>query len=218
MSLVQRRGRFITVEGGEGAGKSTQTGRLVEWLRGRGLTVQQTREPGGVPGAEEIRSLLVQGEPNRWHPLSETLLMYAARCEHWHRRIAPALSQGEWVVCDRFHDSSLAYQGAAHGILASDLEALFHFAAPDAHPDLTFVLDVPVDRGLERVQQRLGNENRFERMGTDFHQKVRNAFRAIAEKNPQRCQLIDGTSPPQVVWEEIEYSVSKRFFCSNEVL
>lgn len=185
------RGRFVTFEGGEGAGKSTQLTRLVEWLRGRGLSVVATREPGGAPAAEAIRRLLVEGETDRWDAVSEALLHSAARREHLRRTVWPALAAGSWVVSDRFADSTLAYQGYGHGLPRAELERLYRFVAGDFVPDLTIVLDLPVAEGLRRAAARRGGEDRYERMDHGFHERLRNGYLTIARDNPDRCAVID---------------------------
>jgi dTMP kinase len=186
------RGRFITFEGGEGAGKSTQLRRLAERLAARGLDVVPTREPGGSPGAEAIRALVLNGAADRWSPLTETLLMYAARRDHIERVIAPALARGAWVVCDRFADSTRAYQGAAGGTDPALIAALEAGVLDEARPDLTLILDLPPQAGLARAAAR-GGEMRFEAKGLAFHERLREGFLAIARDEPERCALIDAT-------------------------
>ncbi|MCH7942281.1 MAG: dTMP kinase [Proteobacteria bacterium] len=183
-------GRFITFEGGEGAGKSTQSTRLCEVLHERGLDVVGTREPGGSPGAEAIRELLVQGEPGRWDALSETLLHFAARRDHYIRTIAPALARGDWVVCDRFADSTTAYQAYGLGVEKAFVSGLYDQVLGEFAPDLTIILDLPVDQGLARSAAR-GGADRYERMDKDFHQRLRDGFLAIAQAEPERCTVID---------------------------
>ncbi len=160
------RGIFITLEGGEGTGKSTQTRRLVDRLRAEGRSVVQTREPGGSAGAEAIRKLVVAGEAERWSPRTEILLMYAARSDHLERTIRPALAAGDWVVCDRFADSSRAYQGAGGGVPPAFIEQLDAGIVADDQPDLTLVFDLPVEVGLERAFGRGLFETRFEVQGS----------------------------------------------------
>lgn len=192
MAEAAGRGRFITLEGGEGAGKSTQARRLATWLAERGIACLLTREPGGAPGAEDIRALLVTGEPGRWDAVTEALLMNAARRDHVIRTIRPALAAGRWVICDRFIDSTRAYQGDAGGVPAATLEALIDAAVEDTRPDLTVILDVPPDAGLARAHGRGGAaETRFERKGPAFHAAVREGFRRIAAADPGRCALVD---------------------------
>jgi dTMP kinase len=204
------RGRFITFEGGEGAGKSTQIGRLCERLRAQGLEVVATREPGGSPGAEALRALLVEGGADRWSPMSETLLMYAARSDHLERVVRPALDRGAWVVCDRFSDSTRAYQGAGGGVAAEVIEAIDAAVVGEDQPDLTLVFDLPVERGLERAGARAGGEARFESKGIEFHRKLREGFRNIAEARPERCVLIDADRSPDAVAEAVWSAVRSR--------
>jgi dTMP kinase len=185
------RGRFITFEGGEGAGKSTQLKRLVARLEGEGRKVVATREPGGSPGAESIRELVLNGAADRWSPTTETLLMYAARRDHIERVVRPALTRGAWVVCDRFADSTRAYQGAAGGVGPALISALEAEVLEDTRPDLTLVFDLPPDVGLQRAQARAGGEMRFESKGLAFHERLREGFLAIAAAEPARCAVID---------------------------
>lgn len=208
------RGKFITLEGGEGTGKSTQAAllavRLAERLRARGLAVTRTREPGGSPGAEAVRDLVVTGEAGRWSARTEALLMYAARSDHLERTILPALARGDWVVCDRFSDSSRAYQGAAGGAPEAFIEALDRAVVGDDQPDLTLVFDLPVDLGLERALGRGLSEARFESKGPAFHARLREAFRAIAEAHPERCVLIDASGDVDAVAERLWRAVEAR--------
>jgi dTMP kinase len=187
------RGKFITLEGGEGAGKSTQIARLADALRKAGLTVRTTREPGGSPAAETIRKLLVEGEPGRWQPMTEALLHFAARKEHLESVVLPALSAGEWVISDRFADSTLAYQGYGHRLGRAPIAALYQIAVGDFAPDLTLILDVPVEAGLARTGGRGHAEDRYERMDRAFHERVRTGFLEIARAEPGRCVVIDAT-------------------------
>ena len=187
------RGKFITLEGGEGAGKSTQIARLADALRKAGLTVRTTREPGGSPAAETIRKLLVEGEPGRWRPLTEALLHFAARKEHLDTVVLPALASGEWVICDRFADSTMAYQGYGHQLGRGPVEALYRTVVGDFAPDLTLILDIPVEAGLARTGGRAHAENRYERMDATFHERVRTGFLEIARADPGRCVVIDAT-------------------------
>ena len=192
-------GRFITLEGGEGTGKSTQAKRLAAALEKKGLAVITTREPGGSPGAEEIRNLLVQGEPGRWDALTETLLIYAARADHVKRTIGPALLADKWVISDRFTDSTYAYQGAGRGLAREIIRRVDSVVLDDFKPDLTLVLDLDVDIGLGRAGARGGPEQRFENFDRDFHQKLRQAFLDIAARSAGRCVVIDaGGSEDQV--------------------
>ncbi len=187
--------KFITFEGGEGAGKSTQLRRLAERLSVRGLEVVTTREPGGSPGAEEIRRLLVTGTPGRWDALTETLLHFAARRDHWLTTIAPALEAGRWVLCDRFADSTLVYQGYGQGLDRRVIEQLYRQVIGERQPDLTLILDVPVELGLRRAAARHGEDNRYERMDRAFHERLRAGYRELVRDVPGRCRLIDAGGP-----------------------
>lgn len=204
------RGRFITFEGGEGTGKSTQLRRLAERLSAQGRTVVATREPGGSPGGEDIRALLVNGAADRWSPVTETLLMYAARRDHIERVIAPALARGDWVVCDRFADSTRAYQGAAGGADPALIAALETHVLGDTRPDLTLILDLPVETGLARAVSRAGGETRFESKGMAFHGRLREAFLAIAKAEPERCAVIDAAGDMAAVEAAIWAAVEAR--------
>jgi dTMP kinase len=203
--------RFITLEGGEGAGKSTQGARLAAALEARGASVCLTREPGGSPGAEEIRRLLVEGEPGRWDALTETLLLFAARADHLARTIRPALAEGRWVICDRFTDSTYAYQGAGRGVDARAIAAIDAATTRSLKPGLTFILDVPVEQGLSRAGGRENAETRFERFDRGFHERLRNYFRVLAVREPDRCVLIDSTAPPDAVADAIWEVIATRF-------
>lgn len=195
------------MEGGEGAGKSTQARRLADALAGRGLEVVVTREPGGTPGAEALRTLVVTGEGDRWSPTAETLILYAARADHLDRVIRPALARGAWVVCDRFSDSTRAYQGAGGGADDALIATLDTAVVGSDQPDLTLILDVPVELGLERARSR-GGDARFEAKGPAFHARLRQAFLAIARGAPGRCVVLDGAGSPDAVfaaaWAAVE--------------
>jgi len=187
-------GRFISLEGGEGAGKSTQARRLAEVLRARGLEVVVTREPGGSEGAEAVRALLLEGAQSRWSVRSEALLFAAARADHVEKTILPAVEAGAWVLCDRFLDSSRAYQGIAGGIADAEILALHGFGSRGLLPDRTFVLEVPVTQGRARAEMRDGAAaDRFARRGDDFHSDVAAAFRRFAAHEPERFRLIDAS-------------------------
>ena len=183
---------FISFEGIDGSGKSTQARRLAGALAERGTETVLTREPGGSPGAEEIRRLLVEGGSERWSPETELLLFTAARRDHLERLIRPALARGVWVVTDRFADSTRVYQGAARADLRQLVEDL-HRLMIGLEPDLTFVIDIDPEISLRRGQARGGNEDRFEGMGLDFQRRLRDGFRALADEAPQRIRLIDGS-------------------------
>ena len=200
--------RFITFEGGEGAGKSTQVKALAARLEAAGLDVVTTREPGGSPGAEDIRKLLVEGEPGRWDVLSETLMIFAARADHALRTIKPALKRGATVICDRFSDSTYAYQGAGRGLPRETIRRIESIAIPDLKPGLTLILDLPVEEGLKRAASRRGGETRFENFDAAFHERLREAFVDIARQNPTRCVVVDATQSKEIVeakiWRTIE--------------
>jgi dTMP kinase len=204
-------GRFITLEGGEGTGKSTQVKRLAATLAARGFDTLTTREPGGSPGAEEIRKLMVEGEPGRWDPITETLLAYAARADHVARTIGPALLADSWVICDRFSDSTFAYQGVGRGVERETIRRIDSAVLDDFAPDLTLILDVDVQIGLARAMARGGLENRFEKFGTDFHEKLRQAFLDIARRNPERCKVVDASGTEEQVADQIFAAVTRRF-------
>lgn len=203
-------GRFITLEGGEGAGKSTQIARLSDWLRQKGRTVVTTREPGGSPGAEMIRKLLVEGPAERWDGTTEALLHFAARRDHLRSTVWPALKRGDWVISDRFADSTVAYQGHGHGLDRGTLERLYHVAVGEFRPDLTLILDLPIDAGLARAAARRGSETRYESLPAEFHERVRAGFLEIARREPGRCVVIDATQGIDAVTVAIVRTVSQR--------
>ncbi len=204
-------GRFITLEGGEGAGKSTQARRLAATLEAKGIKTLVTREPGGSPGAEQIRKLMVEGEPGRWDAMTETLLAYAARTDHVARTIGPALRSGTWVISDRFSDSTFAYQGVGRGLDRETIRRIDRAVLDDFAPDLTLILDLDVKLGLERALARKDSENRFEKFGAGFHEKLRQAFLDIAKRSPDRCRMIDAGGTEDQVAEAIFSAVSRRF-------
>ena len=204
------RGKFITLEGGEGAGKSTQQNRLVARLTELGVQVVATREPGGSEGAEAIRELLVNGPPDKWSATTEVLLMNAARRDHLERRIRPALERGAWVVCDRFADSTRAYQGAGGDADPALIETVERQVVGETRPDLTIILDLPVEDGLRRAAHRGGGEARFEAKGTEFHKRLRQGFLDIAAAEPGRCVVLDATAEQDVVAEEVWAIVCNR--------
>ncbi|GGF14459.1 thymidylate kinase [Aliidongia dinghuensis] len=203
-------GRFVTLEGGEGAGKSTQIKRLAERLRAAGFGVVETREPGGAPGAEEIRNLLLGGGVERWDSVTEALLMYAARRDHLVRTVWPALDQGQWVLCDRFEDSTRAYQGAGSGLDRAVIDALGKVARGPFAPDMTLILDLPVAVGRARAAARRGANDRFEQRDDAFHERVRQGFLAIAAAEPKRCAVIDASRPLDEVAAAITQEVERR--------
>ncbi len=204
------RGRFITFEGGEGSGKSTQARQLVERLRGFGLEVRLTREPGGTEGAEAIRELIVHGSADRWRPLSELCLFMAARDDHLHRAILPALTSGEWVVCDRFADSSRVYQGYAGGLGLDLVDRLQEPVLGEHMPDLTLLLDLPVEIGMARCAER-GTMARFEAKGRDYHERVRRGFLALAAMEPDRFVIVDAAGGEAEVARAVLQAVAGRF-------
>lgn len=203
-------GRFITLEGGEGAGKTTLAAGLADRLRRSGLEVIVTREPGGTPNAELLRALLVEGEPGRWSPLAETLLLYAARDDHVRTLIKPALDRGAWVICDRFSDSTRAYQGAAGGLDAARLAAIDTASLDGFAPDLTLVVDLDPDDGLARTRHRGEAATRFEQQPAHFHAALRQAFLDIAAAEPERCAVINGAEPAEAVLEQARAVMTRR--------
>jgi dTMP kinase len=204
-------GRFITLEGGEGTGKSTQSKRLVKVLEERGVACIATREPGGSPGAEDIRKLLVTGEPGRWDALTEMLLLFAARADHVARTIRPALDAGKFVICDRFTDSTYAYQGAGRGTPRETIRRIEAVVLEDFKPDLTLILDLPVETSLLRALARGSDESRYEKFDIQFHEKLRQAFLDIARRSPDRCVVIDATGNEDDVAQAIWDAVARRF-------
>jgi dTMP kinase len=193
------RGRFITLEGIEGAGKSTVAAALASTLRARGITVLTTREPGGTPLAERIRTLVLEPAGEPVGAVTETLLMFAARRLHVEQRIAPALARGEWVVCDRFTDATRAYQGGGRGVAVALIEQLAQAVHGDTQPDLTLFLDVPVRVGLARAASRRGGADRFESETAAFFDRVRTRYLEIARIEPGRVVTIDADQPLEVV-------------------
>jgi len=193
-------GRFITLEGGEGVGKSTQLRRLAAHVRGLGLEVVETREPGGTAGAEAIRALLLGGEADRWNARAETLLFAAARSDHVERVIRPALTRGAWVLCDRYIDSSRAYQAAASGIPDADVMAAHRIGSGGLMPDRTLLLTVPLAVAQQRAMLRDGDgADRFAARGTAFHEHVAAAFARFAAEEPDRFRVIDTSASPDEV-------------------
>ncbi|WP_237151583.1 dTMP kinase [Oryzibacter oryziterrae] len=207
------RGKFITFEGGEGAGKSTQVRRLAEHLRALGLDVVVTREPGGSPSAEAIRGLLLSGRVRALGTLGEAYLFAAARMDHIAETIEPALERGAWVICDRFADSTRVYQGAADGLDVEIVDDLERIAVGNCRPDLTIVIDLPVDVGLARVAGRSGNGtgDRFEAEAVAVHEARRQGFLGVAAANPDRCVVIDGAREADAVTSDIAALVTGRF-------
>ncbi len=197
-------GRFISIEGGEGAGKSTQIALLAAQLRAMGLTVDLTREPGGTDGAEAIRQLLLGGGDDRWGPAAEAMLFAAARSDHVEKRIKPAVAQGTWVISDRFLDSSRAYQGASLGLSDAVIMELHRIGSEGYLPDRTIVLDLPLEASRRRTQARDGdNPDRIGGRSDAFHQRVRDAFHQIAAQEPSRVRLVDASGTPDDVSRRI---------------
>ncbi|MGJ4973345.1 MULTISPECIES: dTMP kinase [unclassified Bradyrhizobium] len=208
------RGRFVTFEGGEGAGKSTQIKMLADHLQKEGVRLVLTREPGGSPGAEIMRHLVLSGMGKLLGPEAETLLFAAARDDHVRNVILPALNQGSWVLCDRFFDSTRAYQGSQGKVAPDVLNAMQRVTIGDLKPDLTLILDVPVEIGLQRAGARrgAGTPDRFEGEDIKFHKGLRDAFHKIAAEDPRRCVLIDATASAETVSQLVWDAVRERLF------
>ena len=204
------RGRFVSLEGGEGAGKSTQLRLLADRLRAAGHQVVTTREPGGAPGAEQIRRLLVEGAVERWDPMTEALLHVAARRDHLVATVWPALASGAWVLSDRFADSTVAYQGFGHGLGAELMDSLHDLATDGFQPDLTLILDLPVEAGLTRAGHRGIGEDRYERMGHAFHERLRQGFLEIARRHPGRCEVVSALGEIEAVQARLAEVVARR--------
>lgn len=210
------RGKLITFEGGEGVGKSTQIVRLAEALKLAGTEPVITREPGGSQGAEEIRHLLVTGATHRWDAVTETLLVFAARRDHLVRKILPTLVDGRWVLCDRFTDSTLAYQGYGHGVDRDQIDVLHKMVCGFLRPDLTLILDLPVETGLARAGARraaageTGASARFEQLDFKFHNRVREGFLDIASRDTKRCVVIEAAGKPETIERAIRRAVAER--------
>lgn len=204
-------GRFIAIEGVDGAGKGVQSRLLRAELEGSGVDVLLTREPGGSPGAEEIRNLLVHGPADRWDAMTELLLIYAARRDHLVKTIRPALQQGRWVISDRFADSSRAFQGIAGGLGLDTVDAVHAHVVGDFAPDLTIVLDLDPEQSLARTVARGGNEDRFEKKGLEYQQQVRGAFLQLAQRSPRTHVLIDASRSIDAVAHDVLRAVTERF-------
>jgi len=203
--------RMIVIDGVDGAGKGVQSRRLLAAFEAAGLPAILTREPGGCPAAEEIRGLLVTGEPDKWDDMTELLLMYAARRAHLRDTVWPALAAGRWVISDRYADSSRAFQGIAGNLGLDRVEAIHRTAIGDFEPALVIILDLPEDRALQRTRKRGGNEDRFEKKGAAYHALVRDAFLQIAAGNPRLYQVIDAGQSIEDVGNEILDLVNRRF-------
>lgn len=208
------RGRFITLEGGEGVGKSTQATLLQAALKSRGIDAIITREPGGTPFAEAVRDFILRGSQSTpGTPLAETLMFFAARADHVAQLIAPAVAQGKWVICDRFTDSTRAYQGAASGLSDQTILEIDRIAVGATQPDLTLIMDLPAIDGLKRADIRRGNSearDTFESRTLAFHERIRAGFLDIARREPQRCAVVDASGTPDAVAQAIWSAVSQR--------
>jgi len=209
---------FISFEGGEGSGKTTQINRLSEFLNAKGQKVVATREPGGTTEAEKIRDFLVNRDGGNWSPEAETLLLYAARSMHVNSVIKPALENDKTVITDRFSDSTLAYQGYGHGYDLDKIIAIDELVLGGFKPDITFILDIDAEEGIARSTRRLAGEelgfdrleDRFERLDIEFHHKLRQGFLEIAKQNPKRCHVIDATQSLDEVTAEIQAILEKK--------
>lgn len=204
--------RFISFEGGDGSGKTTQILRLAAALKKRGIASLATREPGGSQGAEDIRKLVLNGDPGRWDAMTEALLMFAARSDNVARSIKPALAAKKWVICDRFTDSTYAYQGAGHGLARETIRRLESLVLEDFRPDLTLILDIPVEEGLKRTgTANRSKDMRFESFDLAFHERMRAAYLAIARRDGERCVVIDASADETTVADAIWQTVKKRY-------
>lgn len=205
------RGKFISLEGGEGAGKSTQIKRLSAFLKSQGVEAVTTREVGGSPSAEEIRELWLGKGEGHWDPMTEVMLIMAARREHLVRTIWPALHRGAWVVSDRFVDSTRAYQGVGLGLGVENMDEIFSKIAGDFWPDLTLLFDLPVEVGLQRMNARCGQDDRYQQKHNGFHETLRKAYLGLAEKAPNRFRVIDASKDENDVAKAVEAAVTEHF-------
>lgn len=206
MGVLKNTGYFITVEGTEGVGKSTNMAFVKQWLEDKGIETIHTREPGGTPFAEEVRELLLSKRGENVNNKTELLLMFAARCQHVYQKIQPALESGTWVLCDRFTDASYAYQGAGRGLGFEKLKELESWSLEGFKPDLTLMLDLPVLTGLERAQKR-GPTDRFEEEKVEFFNKVRDGYLNIAQSEPERMKIIDAQGSIEQVQQQIAHTL-----------
>jgi dTMP kinase len=204
-------GKFITLEGGEGAGKSTQVKKLAEFLRGKGMDVVQTREVGGAPSAEAIRELWLTKGEGYWDPLSELLLIMAARREHLVKTVFPALARGAWVISDRFADSTRAYQGIGLGLSLDVVEEFYRRIAPDFEPDMTLLLDLPVETGLVRMAARGGQDDRYQQKDKIFHKTLRDAYLSLARTYAHRFRIVDASGDAVTVAVSIAHIIGEAF-------
>jgi len=216
---MTQKGLFITLEGGDGTGKSTQIRMLAAALAAAGVEAVTTREPGGTPQAERIRDLLLQRDSGSFDPLTEAMLMFSARREHLVHKIWPEMEKGKWVISDRFADSTRAFQGYGMGLDAALIEKLYALVAGDFQPDLTFIFDIDPEAGLARSMKQKGQtqnatestEDRYERMGLAFHQRLRNGFLAIAKEYPDRCVIIDAAQDIATVHRQVLRVIEDRY-------
>jgi len=208
--MIRETGRFITFEGIDGSGKSTQIRLLADHLRAQNHDVVLTREPGGSPGAEEIRKLVLEGDPDKWSAESEILLFTAARRDHMEKTILPALARGAIVLCDRFADSTRMYQGVSRGDLRPLVDQL-HTLMIGREPDLTIILDMDPATGLSRAKGREGSEERFEDFGLSLQEKMRAGFLQLAQENASRCHVVDASGAPETVAATIRSVLAKQF-------
>lgn len=207
---MSNRGRFITFEGGEGAGKSSQVTLLSNWLRSNGIDCVTTREPGGSLNAELIRNLLVAPSEEEWDPIAEALLHFAARRQHVSRTIEPALAEGNWVISDRFADSTAVYQGIALSAGRSLVDELYRLTIAPLRPAMTVIIDVPVEVGMARAVKRGEDPSRYELLDKEFHEAVRRGFQTLAAREPDRCILVDGARDVDRVFADVKDAVCAR--------
>ena len=203
--------QFITFEGGEGSGKSSQINLLKSKLIDKGIDVVCTREPGGTPSAEILRELVTTGEVNKWEPMTEALLMFASRYEHTKNLIIPSLENGKWVLCDRFYHSTYAYQGLGHGLGLEKMEALKKISIGEIEPDLVFFLDIDPMEGIKRTMGRHTNEDRFEKMDIRFHTKLRDAFLGFSKTYSENSVVINASQEINKISDIIFEEIEKRF-------
>ncbi len=203
-------GKFITLEGGDGTGKSTQARMLAAFLEDHHKSVLLTREPGGAPGSDDIRQLILTGEPDRWDVVGETLLFYASRRNHLRLTVWPALEKGQWVISDRFADSTMAYQGYGNQLGVEAVQKIHDVSVGEFEPDLTLILDIDVAKGIARTQGRTNNEDRFEKMDLSVHERMRKGFYEIADKHKNRCVIVDADRPIDAVQADLQAIVMER--------
>jgi dTMP kinase len=215
LNRISMRGKFITVEGTEGVGKTTNIQFIKDWLEAKNLAFVSTREPGGTPLAEQIRELLLAPRDELVCDTAELLLMFAGRAQHLNQVIEPSLAEGAWVLCDRFTDATYAYQGAGRNMRQDHISELELIVQGSLRPDLTLILDIPVEIGLKRASER-SEPDRFEQEKTEFFQRVRNGYLDIAKHNPDRCVVIDASQSLEAVQREISIALEAFWFSSEE--